>query len=164
MSEPPAGLLLGVFEAHVQVKNLENAMRFYGDVLGLEHGFTVTERRAALYWVGGRGKTMLGVWENPPWLPADAGERILPQHLAFEVRLNDLQTAIQRMKQRGIQMRNFFDQVTEEPSVFAWIPAAAIYFNDLDGHLLEFTAKLKEEPMAEVGIVSLTEWNQLARR
>ncbi|HKW25483.1 MAG TPA: VOC family protein [Terriglobales bacterium] len=164
MSEPPAGLLLGVFETHVQVKNLENAMRFYGDILGLELGFTVTESRAALYWVGGRGKTMLGVWEKPPWLPADAGERILPQHLAFEVTLNDLQPAIQRMKQRGIQLRNFFDQVTDEPSVFGWIPAAAIYFNDPDGHLLEFIAKLQDEPMAEVGVVSLREWNHRVQR
>jgi catechol 2,3-dioxygenase-like lactoylglutathione lyase family enzyme len=163
MSEPPAALLLGVFETHVQVKNLETAMRFYGDILGLELGFTITERSAALYWVGGRGKTMLGVWENPPWLPADSAERIVPQHLAFEVTPNHLQAAIQRMKQRGIQTRNFFDQVTDEPSVFGWIPAAAIYFNDPDGHLLEFIAKLQEEPMAEVGVVSLTEWNHLPR-
>ena len=164
MSESPAGLLLGVFETHVQVKNLENAMGFYGDILGLELGFMETERRAALYWVGGRGRTMLGVWEKPPWLPADAGERILPQHLAFEVSLSNLQAAILRMKERGIQMRNFFEQVTDEPSVFGWIPAASIYFNDPDGHLLEFIAKLRDDPLAEAGVVSLTEWNQLARR
>ncbi len=164
MSESPAGLLRGVFETHVQVKNLENAMRFYGDIVGLELGFTDMERRTALYWVGGSGKTMLGVWEKPPWLPADAGERILPQHLAFEVSLNDLHAAIQGMKQRGVQIRNFFDQVTDEPSVFGWIPAAAVYFNDPDGHLLEFIAKLKEPPMADVAVVSLREWNHLAQR
>lgn len=164
MNESPAGLLRGVFETHVQVKNLENAMRFYGDIVGLELGFTDIERRAALYWVGGSGKTMLGVWEKPPWLPADTGERILPQHLAFEVNLNDLHAAIQRMKQRGIQICNFFDQVTDEPSVFGWIPAAAVYFNDPDGHLLEFIAKLEGEPRADLGVIPLAEWNHLASR
>jgi lactoylglutathione lyase len=164
MSESPAGLLLGLFETHVQVKNLEHAMRFYGDLLGLELGFKETERRAALYWVGGKGKTMLGVWEKPPWLPADAGHRVLPQHLAFEVNLDHLQTAIHRMKHRGIKLRNFFDQVTDEPSVFGWIPAAAIYFDDPDGHLLELIAKLEGEPIPDLGVVSLAEWNHLARR
>ncbi len=77
MSESPAGLFRGLFETHVQVKDLEKAMRFYGDVLGLEIGLRETERRVAFYWIGGKGRTVLGLWEKPPWLPA--GNPVLPQ-------------------------------------------------------------------------------------
>jgi hypothetical protein len=40
------------------------------------------------------------------------------------------------------------------------MPAASIYFNDIDGHLLEFIAEIKGEPAPDLGIVSLTEWNE----
>lgn len=161
MSESPAGLFRGLFETHVQVKDLEEAMRFYGDVLGLELGLRETERRVAFYWIGWKGRTVIGLWEKPPWVPFDTGNLILPQHLAFEVNLDDLATAIERVKRRGIELRNFLGQITDEPSVFGWVPGASIYFNDVDGHLLEFMAKLDAEPQKDIGIVSLTEWNRL---
>ena len=104
---------------------------------------------------------MLGIWEKPPWVEGTSGNAVLPQHLAFEVDFEDLRTAIERVGRRGIELRNFFDQVTDEPSVFGWMPAASIYFNDVDGHLLEFIAKLDGEPAADIGIISLTKWRQL---
>jgi lactoylglutathione lyase len=161
MNESPAGLFRGLFETHLHVADLERAMRFYGDVLGLELGLKETERRAALYWIGKNRSAMLGIWERPPWAAGGAGSRIVPQHLAFEVALQDLQSAIDRLKQNGIEVRNFFDHVTDEPSVFGWMPAASIYFNDVDGHLLEFIARLEGEPASDIGIVSLGEWKRL---
>ncbi len=179
MSEQPAGLFRGLFETHLHVADLERSMRFYGEVLGLELGRKETERRAALYWVGANRRTMLGLWERPPWVASDkvsdnsatgfgvtgnAGSAIRTQHLAFEVALEDLQTAIDRIKQHGIEVRDFFDRVTDEPSVFGWMPAASIYFNDVDGHLLEFIARLEGDPAPDLGIVSLTEWKRFSRR
>jgi catechol 2,3-dioxygenase-like lactoylglutathione lyase family enzyme len=174
MSEQPAGLFRGLFETHLHVADLERSMRFYGEVLGLELGRKETERRAALYWVGKDRRTMLGLWENPPWVMSDSATRdsfagdvgnvIRAQHLAFEIALEDLQTAIDRIKQHGIEPRDFFDRVTDEPSVFGWMPAASIYFNDVDGHLLEFIARLEGDPAPDLGIVSLTEWKQFSRR
>lgn len=161
MEESPAGLFRGLFETHLHVANLERSMKFYGDVLGLELGLKENERRAALYWIGKGKRAMLGLWEKPPWAADSAGNRIVPQHLAFEVAFEDLQPAIARMKQHGIELRNFFDHVTDEPSVFAWMPAASIYFNDLDGHLLEFIARLDGEPRPEIGIVSLGAWKRI---
>jgi len=76
------------------------------------------------------------------------------------VEFEDLDSAIQRAKKRGIEQRNFFGQMTDEPSVLAWMPAASIYFNDRDGHLLEFIAEIKSEPAPDLGVVSLTEWNR----
>lgn len=159
-TELPAGLFRGLFETHLHVANLEKAMSFYEDILGLELGRKETEHRSAFYWIGNRS-TMLGIWERPPWANSNSGNLVQPQHLAFEVGFDDLHATIDRIKQHGIELKNFFGEVTDEPSVFGWMPAASIYFNDVDGHLLEFIAKLQSEPAAEVGVVSLSEWKQL---
>lgn len=102
---------------------------------------------------------MLGLWETPPWSAEES--KTLPvtaQHLAFEVSPPDLNRVIACAKERGIEVRNFFDQVTSVPSVFGWMPAASIYFNDPDGHLLEFIAILRGKPRPELGVLSLEEW------
>ena len=169
MSEPPAGLFRGLFETHLHVADLDRAMAFYGEVLGLELGLHQQERRAAFYWIGNDRNTMLGLWEQPPWVANGSGQtgggnKVLPQHLAFALEFEDLLPAIDRLKERGIELRDFHDLVTDEPSVFAWIPAASIYFNDVDGHLLEFIARLEGEPVPEIGVVSLAEWKQLRAR
>jgi lactoylglutathione lyase len=51
----------------------------------------------------------------------------------------------------------FFGQPTHEPTVIGWMPAAAVYFRDPDGHMLEYLAMLVE-PAGE-GIVPWSEWN-----
>lgn len=174
MSQAPAALFRGLFETHLHVADLAKAMAFYGEVLGLELGLHQQERRAAFFWIGSDRSAMLGLWEKPPWVAegdgrADGsgngpgGNKVLPQHLAFAVEVEELSSAIDRLKQRGIELRDFFDRVTDEPSVFGWIPAASIYFNDVDGHLLEFIARLEGEPAPELAVISLAEWTQLKR-
>ncbi|HEY2913325.1 MAG TPA: VOC family protein [Candidatus Angelobacter sp.] len=164
MRKPPATLFRGLFETHLHVLDLERTMRFYGDVLGLELGRNETERRAAFYWVGEDQRTMLGLWEAPPWIVDGTSSIVRTQHIAFGVSLEDLNSAIQHLKNNGIELRNFFDQITDEPSVFSWIPAASIYFHDVDGHLLEFIAKIDGEPAPDVGTVSMSEWNKIRGR
>jgi catechol 2,3-dioxygenase-like lactoylglutathione lyase family enzyme len=139
-------------------------MRFYRDVLGLELGRMEPERRVALYWVGQNRNTMLGLWEKPPWIREESNNRVQTQHIAFSVELKDLHEAMQRLKQNGIELKDFFEQVTDEPSVFGWMPAASIYFDDVDGHLLEFIARIDDEPAPDIGVVSLSEWNNLRER
>ena len=161
-NQSPAALITGLFETHLHVKNLERSMEFYEKVLGLELGMKEQARRVAFYWVGGQGKGVLGLWENPPWASErNAGDQIITQHFAFEIDLADLGRAVAGIKQRGIELRNFFEQTTDVPSVFGWVPAASIYFNDLDGHLLEFIARLPGKAKPEIGVVSLDEWNRL---
>ena len=80
---------------------------------------------------------------------------------AFEINLADIGRTVAAAKQRGIELRNFFGQITDVPSVFGWMPAASIYFNDPDGHLLEFLAKLPGKRRPEIGVVSLHEWERL---
>jgi lactoylglutathione lyase len=161
MSKLPAPFFRGLFEAHLHVMDLERSMRFYGDILGLELGRIEPERRAAFYWVGKDQSTMLGLWETPPWIIDGTSNIVRMQHIAFGLNLEDLNSAILHLKNNPIELRNFFGQITDEPSVFGWMPAASIYFHDVDGHLLELIAKIGGEPLPDIGIVSLTEWNKL---
>jgi len=157
-----AAFITGLFETHLQVRNLERSMEFYERVLGLELGLKEESRRVAIYWIGGKTKSALGLRDKPPWVSeTTAGDQIVTQHFAFEIDLADLGRMVASMKQRGIELRNFFGETTDVPSVFGWVPAASIYFNDPDGHLLEFVAKLPGKAKAEIGVVSLDEWNRL---
>ena len=161
-NQPPAAFITGLYETHLQVANLELSMEFYEGVLGLELGMKEQTRRVAFYWAGGHGKTLLGLWEKPPWvLERNSGNLITTQHFAFEIDLADLDRTVAAVKYRGIELRNFFEQTTDVPSVFGWIPAASIYFSDPDGHLLEFIAKLGGKSRPEIGIVSLDEWKHI---
>jgi len=45
--------------------------------------------------------------------------------------------------------------------VFAWIPAISIYFNDPDGHSLEFIGVLDGKSKPENGIISYKKWKEL---
>ncbi len=145
----PAAFITGLFETHLPVANLELAMK-------------EQERRVAFYWIGGQGKTVLGLWEKPPWAPGtNPKDQMITQHFAFEIDLADLGRTVAAAKQRGIEMRNFSGQITDVPSVLGWFPVASIYFNDPDGLLLEFLARLPGKSRPEIGVVSLDEWNRL---
>src|SRR5260370_8583478 len=142
-NQPPAVFITGLFETHLRVRNLERSMEFYEKILGLELGMKEQARRVAFYWIGGRGKTALGLWEKPPWVSErNAGDRLITEHFAFEIDLADLGRAMAGIKQRSIEFRNFFGQITDVPSAFGWMPAASIYFNDPEGLLLSFLARL----------------------
>ena len=53
----------GLFESHLTVMDLPRSMTFFGQTLGLELAEVFWERRVAFYWIGGRGRSMLGIWE-----------------------------------------------------------------------------------------------------
>jgi lactoylglutathione lyase len=151
-------MILGLFETHIDVADLDRARCFYGETLGLEFGLLDQERRVAFYWVGARGESMLGLWEK------SAGQ-IRPQHFAFRATVEDVLTrAVPYLKQRALDPHNFLDDGTDRPMVFGWMPALAIYFRDPDGHSLEFIAMLPDVPRPEVGVVSWEEWLRLQDR
>jgi lactoylglutathione lyase len=78
--------------------------------------------------------------------------------VAFEVAMNDLLDAPKRLESQGITPLSFFGAETTEPSVIGWMPAAAHFFRDPDGHLLEYLAMLEEDPKPDLGIVPQSEW------
>jgi len=149
----------GLFEAHIIVRDLQRSVAFYRDVLGLEVGIEQPERPATFLWVGGRGKSMLGIFTLGSW-----PTQMMQHHLSFQVKLEDLLAAPQRLRLAGITPKGRRTpnhprgEPTDEPIVFAWMPAASIFFDDPDGNLLEYIAMLSEPPRPEQGIVSWSEW------
>jgi lactoylglutathione lyase len=146
----------GLFETHLSVSDLHRSIGFYRDVVGLPFALDMSERNAAFFWVGERGRSLLGLWS---FGLAPVG---LTLHIACAVALDDLLKTSGRLEAHGITPLSFFGAPTMEPSVIAWMPAAALYFRDPDGHLLEYLTMLDEAARPELGIVSWSEW-QTAR-
>jgi lactoylglutathione lyase len=144
--------MIALFESHLTVADMPRAIAFYRDVVGLEPAFELPERGAAFLWIGGRGEGLLGLWSLGS---APLG---LSLHIAFRVALDDVLGACERLRGLGVAPLSFFGEPTDEPSVIAWMPAAAVYFRDPDGHQLEFLAMLDDAPDPERGIVPWSAW------
>src|SRR5688572_15670855 len=119
-----------LFEAHLIVSDLDVSVAFYRDRLGFELAHVVPARRAAFFWIGSRGSSMLGLWQ------AGAGPQKMTSHVAFAVAVDDVIAAPGRLQSAGIVVLDFNGQPTDEPVVLAWMPALAVYFVDPDGNLL----------------------------
>jgi lactoylglutathione lyase len=144
-----------LFEAHLPVADLDASVVFYRDLVGLELAHVVPARQAAFFWVGPRGNGMLGLWA------AGSSPHKTTMHIAFATALEHVIAAPRTLLSAGIAALDFNGKPTHEPVVLAWMPAAAVYFRDPDGHLLEYIAMLAEEPRLETGVVA---WHQWTRR
>lgn len=148
----------GLFESHLTVRSLDASIAFYRDRLGLELASRIEARRAAFFWVGGRGRSMLGLWET------GSAPQEMRLHLAFECDVREVLDAPARLRASGIQPLGFDGEPVEEPVVIGWMPAISLYFRDPDGHLLELIAMLSEPSDAERGIVPYSAWTAASRR
>jgi len=63
-----------------------------------------------------------------------------------------------RLKDHGIMPLSFFGKESMEPTVIGWMPAAAIYFRDPDGHLIEYLTMLDDRERRPDLIVTWSEW------
>ena len=144
--------IASLFEAHLTVRDLNRAVAFYEEDIGLPLAHFFPERRVAFFWIGAPGRAMLGLWE------AGTMPITVSQHVAFEVSLTDLHKAPERLKRAGIEARDFAGELTEEPVVLGWMPAAAVYFYDPDNNLLEFITMLPDEPRPDLGVLPWSEW------
>jgi lactoylglutathione lyase len=150
VSKPVAAT--GLFETHLTVSDLGRSVAFYRDVVGLPLALELSERGAAIFWIGAPGDAMLGLWSLGS---APVG---LTLHVAFRASLNDVLGACDRLRSLGVTPLSFHATETSEPSVIGWMPAAAVYFRDPDGHLLEYLAMLDEPARPERGIVTWSQW------
>jgi lactoylglutathione lyase len=142
----------GLFETHLTVSDLNRSVAFYRDVVGLPLALELPARGAAFFWIGGPGEAMLGLWSLGS---APVG---LSLHVAFTTSLDDVLGACDRLRSLGVTPLSFHAAETTEPSVIGWMPAAAVYLRDPDGHLLEYLAMLDEPARPELGIVSWSQW------
>lgn len=145
-------MIKGLFETHINVSDLDRSASFYEETLGLTLAYE-DARRCRFYWLGERGKAMLGIWEKD-------SSHIIRQHYAFETSIEHMTYVVPWLKQKGLQVHNFMEDGTEHPFVFGWMPAVSIYFSDPDGHSLEFISMLPDEPRPDWGVITWEEWEQ----
>lgn len=145
-------MIKGLYETHIFVKDLQASIAFYRDILGLTLCSYVDVRKVAFFWIWEPQSAMLGVWEKPP-------HEIDIRHFAFRCEADFiLNESVAFLKARNLKPYNFLKTATEEPMVFAWMPALAIYFKDPDGHELEFISILPGKPKPELGVITYEEW------
>ncbi len=147
-------MIKGLFETHLFVENLERSIEFYKNTLELKQCRFNNNRRTAFFWIGADKKFMLGLWEKPK-------EEIDIRHFAFECEPDWIQNeSVNYLKSRNIKYWNFLNDGNQGPMVFVWMPAISIYFNDPDGHELEFIGILDGKPKSdnEKRVVNYKEW------
>ncbi len=144
-------MIKGLYETHVQVSDLENAIKFYTEILGLEFAHKEENRRIAFLWIGKNKESMLGLWEQK--------KNLQTRHFAFTADKEDiLNYSVEFLRTKNLKPYNFLKDDIEKPMVFAWMPALAIYFNDPDGNQLEFISVLEGDGKPELGVLSYEEW------
>src|SRR5689334_20035499 len=117
----------GLFEAHLTVTDLHAAVAFYHDVVGLQLAHLESARQAAFFWIGPAGSSMLGLWEAGP------APHHVTSHIAFRVSLAQVLGAPDALRKAGITPLDFDGRPADRPIVFAWMPAASVFFRDPDG-------------------------------
>lgn len=151
-------MIKGIYETHLLVANLEKAIDFYNNVLGLDFCHTDEKRRIAFFWVGKPKAYMLGLWEKPK-------AALEKRHFAFRCNAADiLHRSVSYLKERKLQPYNFLNDGSEKPMVFAWMPAIAIYFDDPDGNVLEFIAVLEGKARPELGVIGYEDWVKIENK
>jgi len=113
----------GLFEIAIRVKDLPRSEAFYRDVLGFEEGLRDERRNWLFLWLSGRSGMVV--------LQEDKGEWPF-QHFAFTVGESNLSYAAAQLKEKGISV--------SEPVHHEWMNGVSLYFEDPDGHDLEFIA------------------------
>ena len=146
-----------LFEAHLTVRNLEEAIAFYRDRVGLPFAKEFATPKVAFFWVGAPSQAMLGLWEMGA-MPIG-----INSHVAFQVSLSDLLESPTRLRANHVEALDFQGRPTNEPSVLAWMPAGAVYFRDPSGNLLEFISMLNEPSRPELGVISWSDWIRAKR-
>ena len=148
--------ITGLFETHLSVTDLNRSVAFYRDIVGLSPAYTQPERGVTFLWIGAPGQAMLGLWRSNSVLQ-------MRLHLAFTVPLDAVLAAPAALRQAGITPRGFSREETDEPMVYCWMPAAAVFFDDPDGHSLEYLSMLPGEARPELGVLSWSQWNAITR-
>jgi lactoylglutathione lyase len=145
----------GLFEAHLTVSDLDRSISFYRDVLGLPLAQIIPERNVAFFWVPTPDRAMLGLWS------IGTSPLQMRLHIAFSVELEHVLASVGRLRDAGLVPRDSGGgQPIGEPVVLCWMPAASVYFDDPDGHSLEFIAMLPDRPRPELGRVIWSAWRK----
>ncbi len=145
----------GLWETHLTVRNLARSIAFYRDVIVLRLAHTVPERGAAFFWIGQPRQAMLGLWSIGT---SPLGLRL---HFAFQVTVDTAIASVAALRDARLHPRSGGREPIDEPEVIPWVPAASVYFDDPDGHSLEYIAMLPEAPRPDLGRMTLSQWRAM---
>lgn len=154
----------GLYEVHLPVTDVDRAIDFYVEKLEFELGFGERGGASALLtYTAENIRWMLGLFRVDTIVHRQAAE----YHVSFRVAERDVDQMIPYLQQRGIEPmhppRAPVQGPMREPIVHGWMPAAAVFFKDPDGHLLELVAELADSPRPDVLYRPLSEWRNLLR-
>ncbi len=106
-------MIKGLYETHIQVSDLENAINFYTKVLGLKFAYKDENRRIAFLWVGKDKEFMLGLWEQK--------EDLQTRHFAFTADKEDiLNYSAEFLKNKDLTPYNFLKNPWSLPGCRLW--------------------------------------------
>jgi lactoylglutathione lyase len=132
-----------LYETHIPVSDPEKSAAFYRDVVGLSVGLHDQKRNIVFMLIGEKRDTMLGLW-GPG---SEYSRPLTPHHFALAVPPEELLHRTKELNAHGIITRDFFNQPTDDPPVMGWNSLnTSIYFDDPDGHSVEFIAILQDTP------------------
>lgn len=160
----PEHLHHGLYEVHLPVTDLERSIDFYVRKLGFEPGVGGGGVPSALLlFSDGDTRFMLGLFRVDSIEHRHAAE----YHVSFRVAAEDADGMVPYLRERGIEPLHPptapVQGPMDEPIVHGWMPAAAVFFRDPDGHLLELIADLPEPPRPGFVYRPLSEWRKLGR-
>ncbi|MEN8143736.1 MAG: VOC family protein [Gemmatimonadota bacterium] len=148
----------GIYEVHLPVTDVGRSVDFY-ERLGFQLGYgSRDDPGALLLYKGGDARWMLGLFR----VDVVSHRHPAESHVALRVAEEDVDGMIPYLRELGIEPVHPagapIQGPMEEPIVHGWMPAAAVFFRDPDGHLLELIAELTVPPRPEAVFQPLSEW------
>ena len=145
--------------------NLQRSIDFYTSKLGFELGWSTPGGSSALLIYDDEGtRWMLGLF----WAETVVHRSPAEYHISFRVAEAQADTMVAWLRARGIEPFHPphapIQGTVDEPIVHGWMPAAAVFFKDPDGHLLELIADLSDAPRPDFLYRPLSEWRALVSK
>lgn len=149
-------MILGLYEAHLPVSNLEESIPFY-EKIGLKMAWRDDD--SAFFWIE-EGKIWIGLWEGSeyktPYHPS-------LRHIAFRVDYEFMKQSVEWLKSRHVHPVPFGSRKSVEPFVRPNQGNVSVYFEDPDGNSLEFMCyvEVPEHLKNMTTKLSIQQWEDL---
>jgi lactoylglutathione lyase len=152
----------GLYEVHLPVTNLDRSIDFYVEKLGFKTGYGGKGGTSALLlYSDGDIRWMLGLFQ----VDTVVHRRPAEYHISFRIAEDDVDQMVPYLRGHGIEPVHPpgapIQGPMHEPIVHGWMPAAAVFFRDPDGHLLELIADLSDATRPNFRYRPLSEWRIL---
>jgi len=150
---------------HLPVTDLQRSVDFYTSKLGFKLGWGPPGGSSALLIYDDEGtRWMLGLYQVDAVVHRSPAE----YHISFRVAEAQADTMVAWLRARGIEPFHPphapIQGTVDEPIVHGWMPAAAVFFKDPDGHILELIADLSDPPRPDFPYRPLSEWRALVNK